>query len=48
MYYIEQIVDGVLCYRLIPDGPWHEMTKEQLTNKIMKLQQELDSKGVII
>ena len=36
MYYKEEIINGILCYKLTPKGEWHEMTKEQLTKKLMK------------
>ena len=31
MYHEEKIIDGVLCYRGLPDGEWEPYTLEALT-----------------
>jgi hypothetical protein len=36
MYYAEKIIDGVLHYRITPDGPWKTYTPEQLTDIIVQ------------
>lgn len=41
MYYKEQIVNGILCYKNTPDGEWIEKTKEQLTKKITQLKVDM-------
>ncbi len=39
MYHIEQVINGVLCYRNIW-GRWSEMSPEQLTQRIIDLQNQ--------
>jgi hypothetical protein len=38
MYYKEEIINGVLCYKTTPDGEWIAFTPEKLTAKITELQ----------
>ena len=33
MYYEEKIIDGVLCYRLKPDGSWVPLSTEELLRR---------------
>lgn len=42
MYYKEQIVDGVLCWKGTPDGEWTPMSPEKMTRKIMQLKIEVE------
>lgn len=41
MYYKEEIIDGILCWKGTPNGAWIEKTKEQLTDEIVKLKAEI-------
>ena len=34
MYYDEEIINGVLCYRHTPNGEFKQFTAEELTHKI--------------
>lgn len=34
MYYEEKVINGILCYRLTPNGKFKEYTKKELTSKI--------------
>lgn len=34
MYYEEQIVNGVLCWRSTPNGEWTRFTAQELTDKL--------------
>ena len=43
MYYHEEIINGVLSYRNIPDGAWHPLTPEQLTARIIELKAKVFS-----
>jgi len=36
--YDEQIIDGILCYKLKRNSEWKEYTKEELTEKIRDLE----------
>jgi len=38
MYYREEIIDGVLCYKSSPRGEWTPLSAKALTNKIKDLQ----------
>ena len=42
MYYKEEIVDGILCYKHTPDGEWIPMSPEKMTRKIMQLRIEVE------
>ena len=35
MYYDEQVINGVLCHRGLPDGEWIPFTAEQLTQRLV-------------
>lgn len=37
MYYEDQVIDGVLCYRFTPNGEWVQMSAEQLTWMLLEL-----------
>jgi len=40
MYYEEQVVNGVLSYRIYPDGPFVAHTPEALTKHIVSLKED--------
>lgn len=46
MYYREKIIDGILCFQTIPNGKWHQLGLEQLTNRIVNLRKEVDELNV--
>lgn len=35
MYYEEKIINGILHFRLMPEGRWKEMDKQSLTKMIV-------------
>lgn len=35
MYHAEKIIDGVLCYKTLPDAKFKPFTAEQLTERLM-------------
>lgn len=37
MYYEEQVIDGVLCSRGLPDGKWEPLTAKQLTDRLLRI-----------
>jgi hypothetical protein len=41
MYYEEQVVNGVLCYRTSPRGCWNRVSAETLTTRLVKAQADL-------
>lgn len=41
MFYEEQVINGRLCYRTTPRGPWHHMDVETLTTRLVKAQADL-------
>ncbi len=50
MYYEEQVIDGQLCYRTTPDGPWAVVEYKELVDrvvfaekKVRQLESELES-----
>lgn len=43
MYYQEKIINGILHCRHTPNGEWVELTKEAMTEKIIKLREKLES-----
>ncbi len=43
MYYTEEIINGILCYKTTPNGKWKEMSKEKLTKRILELQERLSA-----
>lgn len=40
MYYEEKLIDGVLCYRITPDGDWDQYDLKELSRRYVNLQQE--------
>jgi hypothetical protein len=47
MYYEEQIINGVLCFRTTPKGEWVEFSKEALTAKIKDIKQKFSPSKMI-
>ena len=43
MYYKEEIINGVLCYQLTPNGEFQEYSKEELTKRLTDTQTLLKS-----
>ena len=41
MYYEEQIIDGILCYRCSPVGGWTEFSIESLSERAYNDRQKL-------
>lgn len=42
MYYKEELINGVLCFRLTPDGEFKPIPSEQLTNMVLNLRLEVE------
>ena len=41
MYYEEQIIDGILCYRCVPKGDWTKFSIESLSERAYNDRQKL-------
>jgi hypothetical protein len=41
MYYKEEVINGVLCWRHRPDGEWIPMDSKAMTARIQRLEKEL-------
>ena len=42
MYYAEEIINGVLCFKFTPEGDWIEFSKESLTRVIINLRKSIE------
>ncbi len=36
MYYCEEVINGVLCYKTSPAGKWNEFSAQSLTEQLKK------------
>lgn len=43
MYYEEKVIDGVLCYRVNPEGSWLAISYEVVLSRMLKAEQELEA-----
>jgi hypothetical protein len=43
MYYKEDIINGVLCFKTTPNGEWREFSKENLTKRIKELEEKINN-----
>jgi len=41
LYYKEEVINGVLCWRYRPDGEWIPMEPKSMTARIQRLEKEL-------
>ena len=41
MFYIEGVVNGILCYKTRPSGKWTEFTSEELTTRVTDLEDKV-------
>lgn len=41
MYYKEEVVNGILCWKDTPNGKWNPFTSEQLTMQLMTAKRAL-------
>ena len=41
MYYEEQIINGVLCWRNDPDGPWTTFSHVALSERVLRNTQQI-------
>ena len=48
MYYKEEVVNGVLCWKDTPDGKWNPFTPEQLTLQLMATKRALALSELIV
>lgn len=37
MYYKEEIINGILCWKGTPNGEWHPVGERELTKRITEL-----------
>lgn len=42
MYYKEEIINGIMCFKHSKDGEWIPLCQKKLTRKILKMQLEID------
>lgn len=40
MYYEEQVIDGQLCYRTTPDGPWAVVEYKDLVQRAIRAKRQ--------
>ena len=43
MYYKEELINGVWCYKLLPNAEWKPFSIEQLNEKISELKEQIKS-----
>jgi len=43
MYYKEEIIDGKYYWKASPNGEWHELSNEELTKKIIALEERVNN-----
>lgn len=43
MYYVEEIVNGELCFKTSPNGKWQPLTNEQLTNRLLEARNQIET-----
>lgn len=43
MYYEEMVMNGVLCWKNSPNGEWHKFSAEELTNRLIAVQDDLQN-----
>lgn len=41
MYYVEKIIDGVLCCKSTPNGEWEPVSIKTATKKIIALEERI-------
>ena len=41
MYYDEQVINGILCHRTLPNGEWIPFTPEQITQKFVQAKERI-------
>lgn len=42
MYYKEEIIEGVLCYKHSPNGEWIKFSAQELTKRIIQLSEKVE------
>ena len=42
MYYAEEVINGILHYKLNPNAEWEPFSKEALTERVLKLEQAVE------
>ena len=43
MYYEEQIINGVLMFRITPDDDWRQCSIEKMSRRIVEMDAEVDA-----
>lgn len=43
MYYEEQVIDGQLCYRTTPDGPWAVVPYKELVGRVVRAERKVNT-----
>lgn len=48
MYYEEKIIDGVLCFRGSPKESFTPMSAEMLTQRLLRVKEELENVKAVL
>ena len=40
MYYVEDIINGILMYKTTPDGAWKQCSIEKMSERIIQMKKE--------
>jgi len=40
MYYVESVIDGILCCKISPNGPWKPLSQKTLTSRVLELEKQ--------
>ena len=43
MYYKEELINGIWCYKLLPNAEWKPFSIKQLNEKISELKEQIKS-----
>lgn len=41
MYYKEEIINGILCFKLTPNGEWKEVSKRVLCERVKEAEKKV-------
>lgn len=41
MYYKEEIINGILCFKLTPNGEWKEVSKRALCERVKEAEKKV-------
>lgn len=53
MYYREEVINGILCFKTTPNGEWKQVSAQEMTTRLLnakdtifQLQEVLSNRGV--